>query len=139
MTTRALVTAGGILLLAVTPAAAQQLYPNITGEVLMEDERVVVQHFVLEPGKWEGIHEHPEYQLVIVLQRSEEVTMKFGDEVRVVEVSEEDRERMRVFWRPGPVALSDEHESGNTGTRPLEWIAISFKSDSIATEDSPSW
>ena len=33
--------------------------------------------------------------------------------------------------------MSDEHESGNTGTRPLEWIAITFKKESISTDDPP--
>ena len=42
-----------------------------------------------------------------------------------------------AFWRQGPVFISDEHESGNTGTRPLEWIAITFKSDSVVTSEPP--
>jgi len=33
--------------------------------------------------------------------------------------------------------MSDEHESGNTGDRTLEWIAITFKSDSVATDEPP--
>ena len=51
-------------LLVCSIAEAQQDYPNVEGELLLEDDRVVVQRFVLEPGQWEGIHEHPEYQLV---------------------------------------------------------------------------
>ena len=123
------------LLLAGMSAHAQQSYPNISGEVLLDDERVIVQRFRLEPGEWEGIHEHPEHQLVIVLQSSDELTQRFGETETVI--SNIDRQRpqsMSVFWRPGPVALSERHETGNTGTRALEWIAITFKSDSIATE-----
>ncbi len=123
------------LLLAGMSAHAQQSYPNISGEVLLDDERVIVQRFRLEPGEWEGIHEHPEHQLVIVLQSSDELTQRFGETETVI--SNIDRHRpqsMSVFWRPGPVALSERHETGNTGTRALEWIAITFKSDSIATE-----
>ena len=52
-------------LFTVTTGSAQQEYPNIEGETLLEDDRVVVQRFVLESGEWEGIHEHPENQLVI--------------------------------------------------------------------------
>ena len=49
-------------LLLASAASAQQTYPNVEGETLLEDERVVVQRFVLPPGEWEGIHEHPEHR-----------------------------------------------------------------------------
>ena len=32
-------------------AHGQQTYPNIDGEVLLDDDRVIVQRFVLEPGQ----------------------------------------------------------------------------------------
>jgi predicted metal-dependent enzyme (double-stranded beta helix superfamily) len=125
-------------LFLVTAANAQQTYPNIDGETLLEDNRVIVQRFVLEPGQWEGVHEHPEHQLVIVVNATDELTYRIGDSNKVFKrESEEELERITSFWRPGPVYLSDDHESGNTGTRPLEWIAITFKSESIATEDPP--
>ena len=46
------------LLLVGANSLAQQSYPDIPGEVLLDDERVVVQRFRLEPGEWEGIREH---------------------------------------------------------------------------------
>ncbi|NKB44819.1 MAG: hypothetical protein GKS03_11140 [Alphaproteobacteria bacterium] len=120
-------------------AHAQQTYPNIEGEVLLDDDRVTVQRFVLDPGQWEGIHEHPEHQLVIVLNNTDELTFRFGGAERIFASTEgEDAEAMSAFWRPGPVSMSDQHDSGNTGTRPLEWIAITFKSDSVATENPPA-
>ena len=119
-------------------AHAQQTYPNLDGEVLLDDDRVIVQRFVLEPGQWEGIHEHPEHQLVIVLNNTDELTFRFGGAERVFSNPEDESdETMDVFWRPGPVFMSDQHDSGNTGTRPLEWIAITFKSDSVATDSPP--
>ena len=125
-------------LLLFSVANAQQTYPNVEGETLLEDDRVIVQRFVLEPGQWEGVHEHPEHQLVIVVNGTDELTYRIGDSNRVFKrESDEELERITSFWRPGPVSLSDDHESGNTGTRPLEWIAITFKSESIAT-DEPS-
>ena len=127
------------LFLVCSTSLAQQTYPNIEGEVLLDDERVIVQRFRLEPGEWEGIHSHPEYQLVIVLQSSDELTSRFGDTETVFANVEEQRdESLSVFWRPGPVELADQHESGNTGTRTLEWIAITFKSSSIETDDPPT-
>ena len=40
-----------------------QYYPNISGEVLLENDKVVVQRFVFPPGVWEGVHSHPPDQL----------------------------------------------------------------------------
>ncbi len=120
-------------------ANAHQSYPNIDGETLLDDDRVIVQRFVLEPGQWEGVHEHPEHQLVIVLNNTDELTFRFGDAKRVFTNSEDgNSDPMGVFWRPGPVSMNDLHDSGNTGTRPLEWIAITFKSDSVATDKPPA-
>ena len=133
---RLLVTIFGLSLIAT--ANAQQHYPNVDGETLLDDERVIVQRFVLDPGQWEGIHEHPEHQLVIVLKSTNELIYRFGDSERVfTRPDDEPADKVRAFWRPGPVRLSDQHESGNTGNRPLEWIAITFKSDSITTENPP--
>ena len=99
---------------------------------------MVVQRFVLEPGQWEGIHEHPEYQLVIVLNSTDELTSRFRGAERVFPGSEDaDSDSIEAFWRQGPVSIGDQHESGNTGTRPLEWIAITFKKDSLSTDDPP--
>ena len=124
-----------VILFLATVGHSQQNYPNIDGETLLEDDRVVVQRFVLEPGQWEGIHEHPENQLVIVLNSTEELIYRFRGSERIFERPEDDT--VRAFWRPGPVFMSDEHESGNTGTRPLEWIAITFKKESISTDNPP--
>ncbi len=122
-------------LLVATNGYGQQDYPNVEGETLLEDDRVVVQRFVLEPGQWEGIHEHPEHQLVIVLNSTDELVYRFRGSEKLFERPDDDS--VRAFWRPGPVHMSDEHESGNTGTRPLEWIAITFKTESITTDDPP--
>ena len=124
-----------IALFVTANAYGQQTYPNIEGETLLEDDRIIVQRFELKPGQWEGIHEHPEYQLVIVLNSTNELVYRFRGSERVFERPEEDS--VRAFWRPGPVYMSDEHESGNTGDRTLEWIAITFKSDSVATDSPP--
>ena len=124
-----------IILFIATAGHSQQNYPNIDGETLLEDDRVVVQRFILKPGQWEGIHEHPENQLVIVLNSTQELIYRFRGSERIFERPEDDT--VHAFWRPGPVFMSDEHESGNTGTRPLEWIAITFKKESISTDDPP--
>ena len=66
-----------VSLFMVAIANGQQEYPNVEGETLLEDDRVVVQRFVLEPGQWEGIHEHPVHQLVIVLNSTNELVYRY--------------------------------------------------------------
>ena len=61
----------GLAMIAGIPAIgidAQQggvFYPNIPGELLLENEHVVVQRFIIEPGQWEGIHSHPGNQIAV--------------------------------------------------------------------------
>ena len=40
------------------PQAVPLNYPNIPGEHLLENERVIVQRFIVNPGQWEGVHAH---------------------------------------------------------------------------------
>ena len=43
-------------------------YPNLhdpDGEVLLDNEHVVVQRFVVPPGEWEGVHAHPGNQVYV--------------------------------------------------------------------------
>ena len=40
-------------------------YPNIPGELLLENDKLIVQRFIIAPGQWEGIHRHPPDQLYI--------------------------------------------------------------------------
>ena len=54
----------------VTPASAAPRdyhlgYPNIPGEDLLENDRLVVQRFVVKPGQWEGVHAHRPNMLYI--------------------------------------------------------------------------
>jgi quercetin dioxygenase-like cupin family protein len=45
-----------------------QTYPNMTLEVVFENERVVAQRISNEPGQWAGEHSHAAGQLVVVLK-----------------------------------------------------------------------
>ena len=43
-------------------------YPNLDnpdGEVLLDNEHVVVQRYVVPPGEWEGLHAHPGNQVYV--------------------------------------------------------------------------
>jgi len=95
-------------------------YPNISGEDVFENDRVLVQRFVMLPGEWEGIHSHSGNQLYIMLSEGES-TVRYGENERISQSYVG-----QVAWQPA-VDLSERHESGNTGDTPLEWLWVNFK------------
>ena len=98
-----------------------QYYPNVPGEVLLENDKVVVQRFVFEPGQWEGVHAHPPDQLYIHIKGGE-WTVRYGN---WKETSRS--ETGSVGWY-GPVELSADHESVNSGDDPIDLIWVTLKS-----------
>ena len=48
-----------------------QYYPNIPGELLLENDKLVVQRFIIQPGQWEGIHSHPGNQIYVHIDGGE--------------------------------------------------------------------
>jgi hypothetical protein len=120
----AFVLAGLALPLASAPIAPQesfhQHYPNIPGEVVFENDRVVVQRYVVQPGQWEGVHTHSGNQLYVHIKGGE-WTMRYGDR-KETSVAKDGS----VGWME-KVTLSQDHESGNTGDRPIEFLWITLK------------
>ena len=116
-------TAIGCVMLAAHLVATQgpgQHYPNIPGEVLFENDKLVVQKFIIEPGEWEGVHPHPGNQLYIHI-RGGEWTVRRGDE-KTTSYSETGS----VGWMDA-IALSEDHESGNTGDSTIELLWVTLK------------
>ncbi len=114
----------GLVLLASSPIATeqsfQQHYPKIEGEVVFENDRVVVQKYVVQPGQWEGVHTHSGNQLYVHLKGGE-WTMRYGDK-KETSVAKDGS----VGWME-KVTLSQDHESGNTGDTPIEFLWITLK------------
>jgi mannose-6-phosphate isomerase-like protein (cupin superfamily) len=113
----------GLLLFASTPGATpadHQRYPNLAGQVVFENDRLVVQRFVVPPGQWEGVHSHPGNQLYVHI-RGGEWTVRNGatKETSIAEDGE-------VGWMDA-VPLSQDHESGNTGSTPIDFLWITLK------------
>jgi predicted metal-dependent enzyme (double-stranded beta helix superfamily) len=101
-------------------------YPNIPGEVLLENDKLVVQRFIIEPGQWEGIHRHPPDQLYIHIKGGE-WTVKYGDDAETsVSATGE------VGWSDTPTEFSAMHESGNTGDEPIDLIWVNLKPGCLA-------
>lgn len=103
---------------ALTPC--RQHYPNIPGRVLLEDDKMIVQRFSFPPGQWEGVHAHPPHQVYIMLSDTT-WTVRYGD-------------RVTTGFSPagevgfyGPVDLSEDHESVNSGLSPADVIWVTLK------------
>ena len=108
-------------------------YPNLDnpgGEVLLENEHVVVQRFVVGPGEWEGLHAHPGNQVYVHVKGGEWSGRAGGEPTYTGEYSEDGS----VGWME-PIPLSEGHESGNTGDTPIDLIWVTLKDDApIAPE-----
>jgi len=98
----------------------QHHYPNIPGEVVFENDRVLVQRYVMQPGEWEGIHAHSGNQLYVMLTGGE-TTVRYGEDERIAPSFVGP-----VGWQPA-VDLREAHESGNTGDTPVGWLWVNFK------------
>ena len=110
------------------PATGNQFlldYPNLAdpdGEVLLENERVVVQRFIVGPGEWEGIHSHPGNQVYIHIKGG----IWSGRTGGVQRDGTNFSEPGSVGWMRA-IPLSEGHESGNTGDTPIDLIWVTLK------------
>ena len=102
-------------------------YPNLQdpdGDVLLDNEHVVVQRFVVPPGEWEGLHAHPGNQVYVHVVGGTWSGRAGGESTYDDSVSETGS----VGWMER-IPLSEEHESGNTGDMPIELVWVTLKGD----------
>ena len=102
-------------------SACHQYYPNVPGETLLDNDKLVVQRFIIEPGVFEGIHRHPPNQLYIHVKGGE-WTVKYGDESETGMSPDGE-----IGWSDTGTPLSAQHESGNTGDEPIDLIWVALK------------
>lgn len=98
-----------------------QYYPNIPGELLLENDKLVVQRFTIQPGQWEGIHRHPPDQLYIHIKGGE-WTVKYGDGATTSYSPTGE-----IGWDDSVTELSELHESGNTGDESIDLVWVTLK------------
>jgi oxalate decarboxylase/phosphoglucose isomerase-like protein (cupin superfamily) len=96
-------------------------YPNIPGEDILENERVIGQRFAMNPGQWEGVHAHHPNTLYIFIKGGQWLTRTTNPPSEIVGNSPDGD----VGWMPA-IDIGAGHESGNTGTTPSDvvWIAL---------------
>jgi len=108
------------------PNPCHQFYPNIPGELLLENDKLVVQRFVIEPGQWEGIHRHPPDQLYVHIKGGQ-WTVKYGENAET-----EYSPTGEIGWSDTATEMSDRHESGNTGDEPIDLVWVALKPGCLA-------
>jgi predicted metal-dependent enzyme (double-stranded beta helix superfamily) len=96
-------------------------YPNIPLEDLFENDRVIVQRFVMNPGQWEGIHAHHPNTLYVYIKGGRYVSRTVDPPTREMG----DTPDGYVGWMPA-IDIKAGHESGNVGSTPSDvvWIAL---------------
>jgi predicted metal-dependent enzyme (double-stranded beta helix superfamily) len=108
------------------PNSCHQYYPNIAEEVLLENDQLVVQRYIVQPGEWEGIHPHPANQLYVHIKGGE-WTVRYGDQ-ETTSVSPDGE----IGWSDTALELDAMHESGNTGNEPIDFMWITLKPGCMA-------
>ena len=141
-------TAFIILLIVATTGAAQEApaprhdadgipflltYPDLDnpdGEVLLENEHVVVQRFIVPPGEWEGVHPHPGNQVYVHVVGGVWSGRAGGESTYDDTVTETGS----VGWMER-IPPEEGHESGNTGDMPIDLIWVTLKGDGPIAPD----
>jgi len=98
-------------------------YPNIPGEDLLENDLVIVQRFVVNPGQWEGVHAHHPDMLYIHIHGGQWAARSKHEPEHAYPEPSPDGE---VGWMP-TIDISEGHESRNIGNNPIDLIWVTLK------------
>ena len=97
--------------------ATIQDYPNRPAEVVMENDRVIAQRLIGEPGNWVGEHAHTEGQIGVVIKGGT-VTYREGGE---------ETERTYTEGEVFMVEPTGAHDHAVTGDSAIETILFTLK------------
>ncbi len=98
-------------------------YPNIPGEDILDNDWVIVQHFVVKPGQWEGVHAHHPDMLYIHVKGGQWAARSATEKEHTYPSPSADGS---VGWMQ-PIDISQGHESRNVGAEPIDLIWVTLK------------
>ena len=110
-------------LLVGPPALAIAANVSLQGEVVLENQRVIVQKFVVQPGQSTGLHLHPSDQLFVFIKGGQWAARSKKEAEHAYPESSPDGE---VGWMPA-IDIAEGHESGNIGKDPIDLIWVTLK------------
>jgi quercetin dioxygenase-like cupin family protein len=109
---------------AVTPRGEiqERIYAGLTGVTVLENSRVLVQRFIIQPGQSTGVHYHSGNRLLVFVK---------GGVLRSMETGRSS------LWPDGRVVWQGDHEradegSTNTGAAPIELLWATIKPTAAA-------
>jgi L-alanine-DL-glutamate epimerase-like enolase superfamily enzyme/oxalate decarboxylase/phosphoglucose isomerase-like protein (cupin superfamily) len=105
----------------IAPDAAPmpQVFPDIPLEMLLENERMIVQRVNLEPGQSTGIHSHPGYQAYVVIKAGDWAEFRAG--------KQSGPSLFREAGAAGWLDTRDGHDVGNVGDTTIEFVLVTIK------------
>lgn len=98
------------------------VYPEIPMQLLLENDRVIVQCVQVEPGQWEGIHSHPGNQVFVHIKGGTWAGKMGG----VLSPTTNTRPDGYVGWMDA-IDISEQHESGNVGESTIDLVWVTLK------------
>ena len=98
-------------------------YPNIPGEDVLENDQVIVQRFIVQPGQWEGVHAHCPDMLYIHIKGGQWAARTYKEPERASPERSPDGE---VGWM-ATIDIAEGHESHNIGTEPIDLVWVTLK------------
>ena len=99
-----------------------QTFPNITPELILENDRMIVQRVFVEPGQWAGSHGHPGNQVYVQVKGGQWSSRSDDGQL----VSEDILDAGAVRWVDA-LDPGEGHDFGNTGERTMEFVLVTIK------------
>ena len=101
---------------------APQIYPNIPLELVLENDRMIVQRMQVEPGQWTGIHRHSGNQVYVHIKGGIWSERRGGVQSAPLPLLKAGS----VGWIDA-IDLSQGHEMGNTGDTTIDLVLVTLK------------
>jgi len=99
-----------------------QTFPNISPELILENDRMIVQRVFVEPGQWTGSHGHPGNQVYVQVKGGQWSSRSDDGQL----VSEDILDAGAVRWVDA-LDPGEGHDFGNTGERTMEFVLVTIK------------